>query len=265
MAENEDRSAGPILEMRNISKTFGKLRALRNVQFAVAKGEIHALMGENGAGKSTLMKILAGAIRPDPGSEIFIEGNPVAMAGPTAAKALGIAVIYQELSLSPNLSVAENIYLGRELLGKGLAAGWLDRMAMIRGSADVLVRLGASFTACAKVSDLTLAERQLVEIARAVHSKSKILIMDEPTTTLSERETERLFTIIRTLRDEGLAIVYISHRMEEIYALSNRVTVLRDGTYVGTLETAAISPRRHRTNDGRSRYLNFLQEKPRRA
>jgi ribose transport system ATP-binding protein len=242
MSEIELRSAGPILEMHNISKTFGKLRALRNVQFSVAEGEIHALMGENGAGKSTLMKILAGAIRPDAGSEISIGGTMVAMTGPMAAKALGIAVIYQELSLSPNLSVAENIYLGRELRGKGLAAGWLDRAAMIEGSAEVLRRLGASFTADAKVCDLTLAERQLVEIARAVHSNSKILIMDEPTTTLSERETERLFKIIRALRDEGLAIVYISHRMEEIYDLSDRVTVLRDGTYVGTLETHAISP-----------------------
>jgi ribose transport system ATP-binding protein len=242
MSEIEIRSAAPILEMRNISKTFGKLKALRNVQFSVVKGEVHALMGENGAGKSTLMKILAGAIRPDAGSEISIDGHPVVMAGPMAAKALGVAVIYQELSLSPNLTVAENIYLGREIRGKGVATGWLDRMAMIKGSADVLQRLGASFTADAKVGDLTLAERQLVEIARAVHSQSKILIMDEPTTTLTERETERLFTIIRTLRAEGLAIVYISHRMEEVYELSDRVTVLRDGTYVGTLETQGINP-----------------------
>jgi ribose transport system ATP-binding protein len=160
MSEIELRSAGPILEMRNISKTFGKLRALRNVQFSAAQGEIHALMGENGAGKSTLMKILAGAIRPDAGSEISIGGTLVAMTGPMAAKALGIAVIYQELSLSPNLSVAENIYLGRELRGKGLAIGWLDRAAMIEGSAEVLRRLGASFTAEAKVCELTLAERR---------------------------------------------------------------------------------------------------------
>jgi ribose transport system ATP-binding protein len=235
-------AADPILEMRNVSKTFGALKALRNVPFNVRKGEIHALMGENGAGKSTLMKILAGALTPDPDSEILIDGKRVTVAGPTAAKALGIAVIYQELSLSPNLSVAENICLGRELLRQGLPGGMLDRAAMIKGSAEVLSRLGASFTADTKVCDLTLAERQLVEIARAVHSKSKILIMDEPTTTLSERETERLFVIIRALREEGFAIVYISHRMEEIYALSDRVSVLRDGAYVGTLETHAISP-----------------------
>ncbi len=242
MLDSVAHAADPILEMRNVSKTFGALKALRNVPFNVRKGEIHALMGENGAGKSTLMKILAGALTPDPDSEILIDGKRVTVAGPTAAKALGIAVIYQELSLSPNLSVAENIYLGRELLRQGLPGGMLDRAAMIKGSAKVLSRLGASFTADTKVFDLTLAERQLVEIARAVHSKSKILIMDEPTTTLSERETERLFVIIRALREEGLAIVYISHRMEEIYALSDRVSVLRDGAYVGTLETNAISP-----------------------
>ncbi len=242
MSKIETLSAAPILEMRNISKTFGKLKALRNVQFRVARGEIHALMGENGAGKSTLMKILAGAIRPDPGSEIFVVGAPVAMTGPMAARALGISVIYQELSLSPNLSVAENIYLGREIHKKGLAAGLLDRAAMVEGCGQALRRLGASFTADAKVSDLTLAERQLVEIARAVHSDSRILIMDEPTTMLSERETERLFALIRSLREDGLAIVYISHRMEEIYELSDRVTVLRDGSYVGTLDTQAISP-----------------------
>ncbi|WP_374547362.1 ATP-binding cassette domain-containing protein, partial [Rhodoblastus sp.] len=242
MSKIENLLAAPILEMRNISKTFGKLKALRNVQFRVAKGEIHALMGENGAGKSTLMKILAGAIRPDPGSEILIDGATVAMTDPMAARALGISVIYQELSLSPNLSVAENIYLGREIRGEGLAAGLLDRAAMIEGAGQALSRLGASFAADAKVSDLTLAERQLVEIARAVRSNSQILIMDEPTTMLSERETERLFALIRALREDGLAIVYISHRMEEIYELSDRVTVLRDGTYVGTLDTQAISP-----------------------
>jgi ribose transport system ATP-binding protein len=228
--------------MRNISKTFGSLKALRNVPLNVHKGEIHALMGENGAGKSTLMKILAGAIIPDAGAEILIEGKAAAINGPMAAKEHGIAVIYQELSLSPNLSVAENIYLGRELRVKSMGGYMVDRSAMIKGSREVLARLGASFTPGVKVGSLTLAERHLVEIARAVHSNSKILIMDEPTTTLSERETERLFVIIRSLKDEGLAIVYISHRMDEIYALSDRVSVLRDGTYVGTLETHAISP-----------------------
>jgi ribose transport system ATP-binding protein len=227
-----------ILEMRNISKTFAGMKALRKVSLDLRRGEVHALMGENGAGKSTLMKILAGAYPPDAGSEILIDGVPAILSGPMAARALGVSVIYQELALSPNLTVAENIYLGREIHRGGL----IDRRAMIAGSADVLRRLGASFKAGDPVCDLSIAERQLVEIARAVHAQSRILVMDEPTTALSERETERLFAIVRQLRAEGLAIVYISHRMDEVYALSDRVSVLRDGTYVGTLDREEIRP-----------------------
>ncbi|PVE20494.1 D-xylose ABC transporter ATP-binding protein [Microvirga sp. KLBC 81] len=227
-----------LLEMRNISKTFAGIKALRGVSLDLRAGEVHSLMGENGAGKSTLMKILAGAYIPDPGSEILINGIPVQIHGPMAAKALGISIIYQELALSPNLSVAENIYLGRELR----RAGFVDRQAMIAQSDNVLRRLGAPFKASALVRDLSIAERQLVEIARAIHANSRILVMDEPTTTLSERETDKLFGIVRQLRDDGLAIVYISHRMNEVYALSDRVSVLRDGSYVGTLERDAIRP-----------------------
>ena len=228
----------PFLEIRNVSKTFGRVQALKGVSLDVRLGEIHALMGENGAGKSTLMKILSGAYVPDEGSEILIEGRKVAIDGPTAAMQLGIAIIYQELALAPNLTVAENIYLGRE----PSRAALIDRAAMVAGVEDVLQRLGASFTARHKVSELSIAERQLVEIARAVHARSRVLIMDEPTTTLSERETERLFALVRKLKQDGLAIVYISHRMKEVYELSDRVSVLRDGTYVGTLERDAITP-----------------------
>ncbi|WP_454811312.1 sugar ABC transporter ATP-binding protein [Labrys neptuniae] len=228
----------PFLEMRNVSKTFGRVQALKGVSLDVKLGEIHALMGENGAGKSTLMKILSGAYVPDEGSEILIDGQKVAISGPMAAKQLGIAIIYQELALAPNLTVAENIYLGRE----PSRAGLIDRGAMIAGVESVLQRLGATFTARDKVAELSIAERQLVEIARAVHARSRVLIMDEPTTTLSERETERLFALVRQLKQEGLAIVYISHRMKEVYELSDRVSVLRDGTYVGTLEREAINP-----------------------
>nr|WP_153136129.1 sugar ABC transporter ATP-binding protein [Paraburkholderia agricolaris] len=226
------------LGIRNVSKTFGPVQALKGVSLDVRLGEIHALMGENGAGKSTLMKILSGAYVPDEGSEILIEGRKVAINGPMAARQLGIAIIYQELALAPNLTVAENIYLGREPSRRAL----IDRTAMVAGVEDVLQRLGASFTARHKVADLSIAERQLVEIARAVHARSRVLIMDEPTTTLSERETERLFALVRKLKQEGLAIVYISHRMKEVYELSDRVSVLRDGTYVGTLERDAITP-----------------------
>ncbi|WP_158817689.1 sugar ABC transporter ATP-binding protein [Methylocapsa sp. S129] len=228
----------PFLEMRNVSKTFGRVRALTSVSLDIRVGEIHALMGENGAGKSTLMKILSGAIAPDEGSEIVIEGRRVAINGPMAAKQLGIAIIYQELTLAPNLSVAENIYLGREPSRGAL----IDRKAMVAGVESVLQRLGANFAARDKVAGLSIAERQLVEIARAVHARSRVLIMDEPTTTLSERETERLFALVRQLKQEGLAIVYISHRMKEVYELSDRVSVLRDGAYVGTLGRDAINP-----------------------
>jgi len=231
-------TAKPILEMRHVSKTFAGTRALCDVQLTVYPAEIHALMGENGAGKSTLMKILSGAYHADPGAEITIDGQRVTISNPLAAKALGIAIIYQELSLSPNLTVAENIHLGREPARSGM----VDRRAMAASCGDVLRRLGASFTPNTLVSDLSIAERQMVEIARAIHAHSRILVMDEPTTTLSSRETERLFALIRQLREEGLAIIYISHRMGEVYDLSHRVSVLRDGTYVGTLTGEEIKP-----------------------
>ncbi|MEX3951505.1 sugar ABC transporter ATP-binding protein [Paraburkholderia sp. EG287B] len=234
-------STPPLLEMRGITKTFPGVRALDNVRLTVYPGEVHSLMGENGAGKSTLMKILSGAYQADPGGEILIEGKPVVIDGPHASRELGVAVIYQELSLAPNLSVAENIHAGRELRKGGRRFGTVDRRAMERGCEDVLKRLGASFGPTTLVGSLSIAERQLVEIARAVHSDARIIVMDEPTTPLSSRETERLFKLINQLRDEGLAIIYISHRMAEVYELSDRVSVLRDGSYVGTLMRDALN------------------------
>jgi len=230
----------PILEMAAISKTFPGVRALQDVKLAAHAGEIHALMGENGAGKSTLMKILSGAYQADPGGEIRIDGKPITISGPLSAKDAGIAVIYQELSLSPNLTVAENIYLGREPR-RGLL---IDRAAMTAGCAEVLNRLGCSFGPRTMVGTLSIAEQQMVEIARALHARARILIMDEPTTALSSRETDRLFALIRQLRDAGMAILYISHRMAEIYELSDRCSVLRDGQYVGTLSRAELSAER---------------------
>ena len=226
----------PILEMRGVSKSFFGIKALRNVDLTVYPGEIHALMGENGAGKSTLMKILSGAYMPDPGGKITIEGKPAQIDGPLGGRAAGISIIYQELSLAPNLSVAENIYLGREISRSGLLA----RSAMRGGVGPMLERLGADFTPSTLVAHLSMGQRQLVEIARALHARSKILIMDEPTTALSAGETERLFALIRQLRAEGLAIIYISHRMDEVYALGDRVTVLRDGRLVGSLDKPEI-------------------------
>src|SRR5882757_4127469 len=174
-----DRPAGPpspapVLEMRGISKTFPGVKALTRVDLTVYPGEIHALMGENGAGKSTLMKVLSGAYQADAGGTIRVDGRDVVIAGPLAAKQLGIAVIYQELSLSPNLTVAENIYLGRELK----SGPFVDRKAMLDGCAEVLKRLGASFRPTTLVGVLSIAERQLVEIARAIHAEARILVMD---------------------------------------------------------------------------------------
>jgi ribose transport system ATP-binding protein len=230
----------PLLEMHRISKNFGGVKALSNARLSVAAGEVHAVMGENGAGKSTLIKILAGAFPADPGGEITIAGAPVTIATPAAAMALGIAVIYQELSLSPNLTVAENIYLGRELR-KGVFA---DRKAMEARCRGILASLGASFSPTTPVASLSLAEQQLVEIARAIHANARILVMDEPTAALSAHESERLFELIRRLRQDGLAIIYVSHRMAEIARLADRVTVLRDGGFVGTLTRAEATPER---------------------
>ena len=227
----------PTLAMRGVSKTFPGVKALNEVQLQAWGGEVLALMGENGAGKSTLMKILSGAYQADAGGEIKIDGTTVAIGDPIAAKQHGIAIIYQELSLAPNLSVAENIYLGVEVHQRGI----VDRKAMYDGCRPVLERLGAPFTPETTVGTLSIAEQQLVEIARALHAKSRILVLDEPTTALSSRESERLFALIRQLRSEGIALIYISHRMAEVYELSDRVSVLRDGSYVGTIERAALT------------------------
>ncbi|MCW6507433.1 sugar ABC transporter ATP-binding protein [Lichenifustis flavocetrariae] len=241
MTDRSEPSAvhdGPILEMRNISKTFPGVKALSNVQLTVAPGEIHALMGENGAGKSTLMKILSGAYQADPGAIIKVAGVPLVSRGPLESKAAGISIIYQELALSPNLTVAENIFLGREPRN----GAFIDRAAMSKSAGEVLARLGATFGPTTIVSTLSIAERQMVEIARAVFANSRILVMDEPTTALSSRETDKLFAIVRKLRQDGIAIIYISHRMAEVYELSDRVSILRDGTYVGTLEHDQMTP-----------------------
>ncbi|MBD9528603.1 MULTISPECIES: sugar ABC transporter ATP-binding protein [Paracoccus] len=224
-------SQSPILEMRNISKTFGAVRALKDVSLSVLPGELHALMGENGAGKSTLMKILSGAYTADPGGTVIIEGH-------SRTEAAGsVAVIYQELSLAPNLTVAENMFLGREIANRGI----LNRSATLERAQPILDRLGVHFDARSKVGDLSLGERQMVEIARALTTDARLIVMDEPTTSLSARETERLFEVIARLKSHGIAIIYISHRMEEVYALADRCSVLRDGVYIGTLDRSELS------------------------
>jgi ribose transport system ATP-binding protein len=227
----------PVLEMRNISKTFASTRALSNVSLAVHAGEVHALMGENGAGKSTLMKVLSGAYRADPGGTILIDGTAVTTGDPIKAKASGISVIYQELSLAPNLTVAQNMFLGAEPSRFGV----LDKAATRERAEPILKRLGIGFGPNQLVAELSLGERQMVEIARALTSNARIIVMDEPTTSLTSRETDRLFDVIASLKAQGIAIIYISHRMEEIYKLADRVSVLRDSAYVGTLERADLS------------------------
>lgn len=227
----------PVLEMRNISKTFGTIRALSNVSLTVHAGEVHALMGENGAGKSTLMKVLSGAYRADAGGEVLIDGRAVVTGDPIKAKEDGIAVIYQELSLAPNLTVGQNMFLGTEPSRFGI----LDRAGTRKRAEPILKRLGLNFDAGQMVSTLSLGERQMVEIARALTTNARIIVMDEPTTSLTTRETDRLFEVIASLKSQGIAIIYISHRMEEIYQLADRVSVLRDSAYVGTLDRADLS------------------------
>ncbi len=206
-------TATPVLEMQGIAKRFHGVPALQNVNLTIYPGEVHALMGENGAGKSTLMKILAGAYIADEG-EIRINGSPVKITDPSTARKAGINLIYQELNVAPNLTVTENIFMGSELR----RGQFLDRKGMEREAQQVLSSLGASFAAHTVVGTLSIAEQQQVEIARALKDKSRILVMDEPTAALSDHETQHLFEVIRRLRDDGIAIIYISHRMEEIYA-----------------------------------------------
>lgn len=231
-------AAPVVLEMQGISKRFGATQVLKGVRLRIRAGEIHALMGENGAGKSTLMKILAGVYQPDAG-EIRVDGKPVKVTDPAAARRHGINLIYQELSIAANLSVAENVFMGAE---PRRAFGLVDIDAMNRRTQDVLDMLGARFAPTTPAAELSIADQQQVEIARALIHQSRVLIMDEPTAALSERETERLFEVVRRLRDEGIAVIYISHRMAEVRLLADRVTVLRDGSFVGELEREQATP-----------------------
>ncbi len=239
MRSETPQTASPLLRMRGIRKTFGQAVALAGVDLDIYPGEVHALMGENGAGKSTLMKVLSGAHQCSSGT-IEVEGREVAIRGPADSQAIGISIIYQELALAPNLTVADNMLLGRERSRHG----FLDRKAGISACRSVLDKLGVDFQPTDKVSTLSLAQRQQVEIARALLADCRILVMDEPTTSLSARESERLFAVVNRLRSEGLAIIYISHRMDEVYALADRVTVLRDGRYIGSILRSELTEER---------------------
>ena len=232
--------ANPVLEVRGVTKSFPGVRALKGVSLTIRPGEIHALVGENGAGKSTLMKILAGAYRPD-GGQVLLDGKAVHFHTPHEARAAGIGIIYQELTVAPNLTVAENVFLGSEPRKFGFIK---DTAEMERRTQEVLDRLGAGFKANRRAAHLSVAEQQQIEIARALFYRSRILVMDEPTAALSDRETDRLFDVVRQLRADGLAIIYISHRMAEIYDLADRLSVFRDGEFVGELERPEFSSER---------------------
>ncbi|MDO4276321.1 MAG: sugar ABC transporter ATP-binding protein [Eubacteriales bacterium] len=223
-----------LLDMKNISKTFGSVQALKSVSLDLYAGEVLALMGENGAGKSTLMNILSGSLQPSAG-EIYLHGEKVTVSDPISAKKLGIAKIHQELQVVPELSVAENIFLGRWMSKAGPAVDFKGMMAEAKKYLDMLdVKVEPS----KKLKDLRIGEQQLVEIAKAISLNSQIIIMDEPTSAISEKEAEKLFTIIRRLRSEGKGIIYITHRMEEIFKIADRLTVMRDGQYIGTVQAA---------------------------
>ncbi len=226
----------PLLTMAGMTKRFGGVQALRDGTLEVVPGEVHALLGENGAGKSTLVKILSGAHRPD-GGELRWAGEPITIAALSDAARLGIRVIYQQLNVIGHLTVAQNLTLGRERTRFGL----VDLAETRQRAAAALERLGVRLDLDRHAGDLRIAERQLIEIARSLTGEVRLLVMDEPTASLGEREVERLFAVIRGLREQGIAIIYISHKLNEVFAIADRVTVLRDGQTVGTVRTGQTS------------------------
>jgi ribose transport system ATP-binding protein len=223
-----------LLAMHGVAKRFGGVQALRGVDFDLNPGEIHALLGENGAGKSTLMNILSGVIEPDAG-EMLIEGKEVRFADPRAAQSAGVATIFQELDLVPSLDVTANLFLGRELT----RAGVLDRAAMRREATTRLEAVGTDIDVDQPVGELSVGRRQIVAIAKALTYASRILVMDEPTAALTAAEVERLFAVMREIAQRGVGIVYISHRLEEVPRVADRVTVLRDGQVAGIAPASA--------------------------
>jgi rhamnose transport system ATP-binding protein len=230
--------ADRILELRHITKTFPGVRALDDVHFDLKPGEIHALIGENGAGKSTLIKVITGVYQPDVGQIIF-DGTPVEIRSPADSQRLGIAAIYQHVTCYPDLSVTENIFIGHEKIQPFTRKiDWKD----LHGRAeDLLARLDADFDPRALMGNLSVAQQQIVEIAKALSSNARIIIMDEPTAPLTSRESEDLYRTTEGLRDKGVSIIFISHRMEDMYRLATRVTVFRDARYVGTWQLNEIS------------------------
>ncbi|SEG76000.1 monosaccharide ABC transporter ATP-binding protein, CUT2 family [Actinacidiphila yanglinensis] len=220
----------PLLVLEKAAKRFGAVRALEDGSVTLHPGEAHALLGENGAGKSTLVKILAGVHQPDSG-RLVIGGTPVVLSGPAASRAAGVSIIYQEPTLFPDLTVAENIFMGRQPRRAGRR---IDRTAMNKAAVAVFERLGVQLDPQRQARGLSVADQQIVEIAKALSLDAKVLVMDEPTAALTSVEVERLFDVMRTLREQGAAVLFISHRIEEVLASCQRVTIMRDGRFVST-------------------------------
>jgi len=229
----------PLFELRNISKTFPGVKALDDVSFEIHAGEVHMLLGENGAGKSTLMKILCGAYSADAGTFRY-QGKEATIAKPGDARRFGISVIFQDFTLVPYLDVAQNIFLGREFLSR--IPGLIDRRRIYAEAKRILDMIGFEMDPRALVHELGVAQQQMVEIAKALSHDARVLVMDEPTAALSDRETERLFAIVEKLKRSGVAIIYISHRLAEVFALGDRITVLRDGRKIASVLPAETSP-----------------------
>ena len=233
-----NQAAAPILELTGVSKRFGAVQALQNVDLQLVAHEVHALVGENGAGKSTLVKILAGIHQPDAG-QMKLNGQELVLSGPAAARHLGIAVIHQHPNLFPDLTVAENVFVGR--LPRNPLRG-VDWGELNRAAERLFADLGVKQSVSVPVRGLSVADQQLVEIAKALSLDARVLVMDEPTASLSSREVERLFTIIRQLRARGVAILFVDHRIEEVFEIADRVSVLRDGRHVITVPIAEVTP-----------------------
>ena len=227
---------GKLLQLKSIVKSFGGVQALKGVSIELQAGEVHAIVGENGAGKSTLIKTITGAHQPDSGT-IEINGQVIHRNNPSLARSLGVAVIYQQPALFPDLTVAENIAMGLETGGLFRRINWKHRN---HRAAELLSKVGAQISPDTYVRELTMPQQQLVEIARSVGTKANILILDEPTASLSDREVENLFNVIRNLKKQGVGMIYISHRLEELPQIADRVTVLRDGTYIDTRPMGGI-------------------------
>ncbi|HKW49695.1 MAG TPA: sugar ABC transporter ATP-binding protein [Gemmatimonadaceae bacterium] len=226
-----------LLEVTNVHKRFGGVHALRAASLSVREGEVHALVGENGAGKSTLINILAGAVRRDAGRVVFT-GREVDFHTPRQSQGAGIAVIHQDLVTLPALSVAENLLMGR----MPARSGWLDRTAMRLAADEQLAQVGLEIDPRTPMRDLSLSQQQLVEIARALSAGARLLVMDEPSSALTEYEAQRLLELVRRVRSRGVAVLYVSHRMAEVFAIADRITVYRDGAYVGTVAVAVTTP-----------------------